>query len=541
MKKYVWITTIIVLLTLLMVTGCSIVPGAEVEQKEKAEPLDAAAWPTPQSSPTRAKPTPFPIITLEPTATPNSQSAEVVEATPTPLSAGGMSFSGSVDDLQAQVSALTGGFEPVAAAFVTSPTDTVRQGPSANSGQLGTVEAGELAGVLGTNSGSDWLYVITISGTQGWLPTNSLRVTGSLENAPVLPDNPVAAAVAGGSQSQSSAPGAAVAAETSLEELQPVASATVNNESLNVRQGPGAGYSLLTTLTQGDTVSILAINTTRDWVLVSAEDEPMGWVSLPFLSVEGDISQAPQIASAAPGNGIAATTPAAAASPVSGEAGTGFSIPALTGLATGKVVQPESKLYREPASDATAMSDVPVDVNVSILAVNADRSWALVKPEDKTPGWVPVSALEISGSLAEAPSVETAWVESNGVEVRSGPGLYYNQVGTLAVNDVVALLGQSENQGWALVKPILGGGVGWTTIHYLDIPGSWNDVPKLANDILAGEAPSAASVPVVPAPIGNPAGTLALQIASGGDIELINADGSGLRRLTGGIDPGVVA
>jgi uncharacterized protein YgiM (DUF1202 family) len=442
--RLVWITAI-VLLAALIATGCSMVPGVEHEQAAKTEPLDAAAWPTPEPSATLPAPTPFPKITLAPTATSMPAPTAVAEATPTPLSAGGLTYSGSVSDLQAEVSALTGGFEPVAVAFVSAATETVRQGPGGGFASTGAVAAGELAGVLGMNGGGDWLYVITISGTQGWLPLDSLRVTGSLDDAPVLPDNPLAA--------------------------------------------------------------------------VSARED----------AAEADVPSAGDVPTGAPSSasGEAAVVEEVAA----------FSVPSMTEVASAVVKAPQSKLYRAPSSDAAPVEDVYVDESVSVLALNSDRSWALVKPVEKTPGWTSLSNVSLSGSLEAAPSVQTAWVESNGVQVRSGPGVYYDQVGTLAVNDLVALLGQSENQGWALVKPILGGGAGWTPFHYLDIDGSWNDVPKLAADVLGGEETAAASAPALPAPAGAPTGTLALQMGSGGDIMLIAADGSGLRRLTDGIDP----
>ncbi len=557
MRKYV-LVSLFVILVLVTISGCSLVPGGEVVPEAPATPLSLSTWPTPQPTPQPASPTPFPKITLQPTAT--AQPSATPEATPTALTAEGMGYSGSVEDLKQQVTSMSG-FAPVAVGFVTAPSTPVRQGAGDNFGQVGLVEAGELAAILGTNAGGDWLYVLTISGTQGWVPTDALRVTGSLAEAPVLPNNPQAMAAPATTSGQTPSTAATVEQAISPAGLPAVAGAQVDNEALNMRQGPGAGYGLLGTLSQGDTVSILALNTTLDWALVKTSAGQVGWVSLAYLTVDGSLDQAPQIASAPPSADIppGQLAPMSAAAPGSlpvasttaAATGTGgvapvattsaaqpvLSIPALTPVATAKGSQPGAKLYKFPAADAGAVGDLTVDESVSVLGLNADKTWVLVKPLDKTPGWTQLSNLAVSGSLDGAPQVRTAWVESNDITVRSGPGLYYSETGSLAINDLVALLGVDNKATWALVKPILGGSAGWVPFQFINIYGRWDDVPQVPANALAPAGLAQASAPAISPPSGPPAGTLLVMLASGGDIMVVNADGSGLRRLTDGIDP----
>jgi uncharacterized protein YgiM (DUF1202 family) len=567
MKKHLWI----VLICLAVVaTGCSLAGGET--QKEVLTPLKAADWPTPLPATPPPSPTPFPKITLAPTATPTAFPDSA--ATPTPLSLGGASYSGSVEDLSKQVTALSGGLSPVAAAMVVGDKVVVRQGPGTSYPSLGVAEPATLAAVLGKNPGGDWLYVLTISQLQGWLPTSSLRITGAMEKAPVLPPNPLAGlapkatpaspagAATGGAAGAGLATGGTGPTQGSqplaLDSLTSAATALVNNDSLNLRQGPGAAYALLGTLSHGDQVSVLALNMTKDWALVKTAKGQFGWASLGFLAVDGSLSSAPQVRSPAPGGDF----PAGQVAPIfPAEAPTGAVTPANAGSASaGPVAQPQAAsvsqagpaalggelkplatahvkvgatyLYRGPATTYAPIDKLAVDEPLAVLAVNKQRDWALVKPLNHSPGWGPLSDLEVTGSLESAPAVVTAWVASNDLKLRAGPGIYFGESGRLAINDLVVVLGVDAQRSWALIRPALGGGTGWIGVDFLQLGGAWETMPQAPEPQVATVAQAPA-----PAPAGPPQGKLVLGLESGGDIVAINADGSGLRRLTSGIDP----
>jgi uncharacterized protein YgiM (DUF1202 family) len=619
-------------------------PGAQGEgQAESAEPLDPAAWPTPQPTAAQASPTPFPKITLAPTATPTPGPATPSAASPASHDVGGLTFTGDVSKLVQQVTSLSGGFppaaaaivvidgvtvrqgpadsypsigeteqgemvavlgkndvgdwlyvltqadlqgwlpaetlqiafalaeapilpadpmahkpaqvdssapitanplgglEPVAVALVTADSVAVRQGPATSYPSAGVVEQGELAAVLGTNAAQDWLYVVTISSVQGWLPANTVRITGSLAGAPVLPANPLAAPIAQTSPSPASA--STTSAEDSqplaLSDLKPVTTARVDNEGLNMRQGPGATYEQLGTLSRNDEVVLLALNKTGDWALVKIADGQFGWVSLDYLAVDGSLTDAPQVISPAPSRSLPSGQ-VAPIFPAASTSGPTAAILNLTSLATARPNRADVDLYRGPGSTYLPIVSLSVDDTVFVLALSQGKDWALVRPADtyKSPGWVLLQDLTVDGSLANAPQVFTAWVESNALAVRRGPGLYYEQIGTLAINDLVAVVGVNAGGNWALIQPIMGGGQGWIPINFLNLTGSWADVPEAPAPALAATSTHSEQAAPDTSPVGTARpGKLVFQTSSGGDIMIINPDGTGLRRLTHGIDP----
>jgi uncharacterized protein YraI len=569
MKKHLWIVLICLAVA---ATGCSLTGGET--QKEVLVPLKAADWPTPLPATPAPSPTPFPKITLAPTASaqpplgaPTALPAS--DVTPTPLSLGGMSYGGSMEDLSQQVTALSGGLSPVAAAMVVGDKVDVRQGPGTSYPSLGVAEPTTLAAVFGKNSNGDWLYVLTISQLQGWLPTGSLRVTGALEKAPVLPANPLAglAPKATPASPAGAAPGGASAASPTqgsqplaLDSLTAATTAHVDNDSLNLRQGPGAAYALLGTAARGDQVSVLALNMTKDWALVKTAQGQYAWASLGFLAVDGSLTNVVQVRSPAPGGDfpagqVAPIFPAQAADltpqppslpgkgevgspPLKGEGvGERSSSPAvfsgeLKPLATAHAKHDPTYLYQGPATSYATVVKLAVDEPLAVLAVNQQRDWALVKPADHGPGWGLVSDLDVAGSLDSAPAVVTAWVVSNDLKLRSGPGIYFGESGRLAINDLVAVLGVNAGRSWALIRPVLGGGTGWIGVDFLKLGGTWAAMPQAPQPEVAAAAQAS-----VPAPAGPPQGKLVIGLASGGDIVVVNADGSGLRRLTSGIDP----
>jgi dipeptidyl aminopeptidase/acylaminoacyl peptidase len=82
---------------------------------------------------------------------------------------------------------------------------------------------------------------------------------------------------------------------------------------------------------------------------------------------------------------------------------------------------------------------------------------------------------------------------------------------------------------------VLGGGTGWIPLNFLNaLGGSWDDVPQAPEPPVAEKAETGGQSS---SPAASPQGRLVLGLASGGDIMVVNADGSGLRRLTYGIDP----
>ncbi len=62
---------------------------------------------------------------------------------------------------------------------------------------------------------------------------------------------------------------------------------------LSLRVGPGVNYRLLLTLRTGEDLVVIGRNADTSWYQVKRSDATIGWVSAPYVSVDGDCSKAP--------------------------------------------------------------------------------------------------------------------------------------------------------------------------------------------------------------------------------------------------------
>lgn len=137
----------------------------------------------------------------------------------------------------------------------------------------------------------------------------------------------------------------------------------------------------------------------------------------------------------------------------------------------------------------------------------------------------------VAAQQATAPQAEIVTAALN---VREGPGVNYKIVMVAMQGDTFEVVGANANQSWLQVT-LPNGGTAWISgwQDYVQVQGSLAEVPVAQ----PSAAPSGGSA--APAGSSGP-GTLALMTASGGDIYLINADGSNLRLLAqGALDPAI--
>jgi TolB protein len=135
-------------------------------------------------------------------------------------------------------------------------------------------------------------------------------------------------------------------------------------------------------------------------------------------------------------------------------------------------------------------------------------------------------------SAIPTPSRVEGKVTAYGLNVRTGPGTAYPIVGGLSLGDVVEVVGKNATETWLQIT--YNGQEGWVAAAYADLTGSLTEVPEVS-------APPPPPLRPTPMPTSPPTpeltGKLVFQVCNGCDIYVINADGSGLRRLTDGIDP----
>ncbi len=582
MKKQ-FLTFSILITLFVALSGCS---NFEAE-KEPREPLDISRWPTPAAPTDTPPPTPFPIVTLPPTVaptprpthTPVAETAASSVAAESPLAA---IIAGDTTQLMQAANALGISLNPVATYKVSADESVIRQGPGSNYGQNAVVEKGELGAIMGQDPSGEWMYTLTITGLRGWIPTADLRIVGSIDDAPVLPPDPIAAVqeqllaqLAAGkgdaltaASAEDSAVAAAVTAPINLGDLTPTATGRVSGQAVNLRQRPGPTYQQLGALPADSEVAIYGLNRDREWALVATAQGEAGWVSMDYLDVTGSLANAPQYRTLEPAaanqpapivpldGGPAQTIVAASTSSDSGEAAqsaapavvdsapapasTADSGPALPGntlapVATARVDE-KVDMRIGPAESFGALSTATVDEFVTVRAVNPERTWAIVQRPNGKMGWAPLSAFTITnGFLENAQAVTTGIVTSDNLPVTSGPGIYFDKAGLVNRNDLVSVLAINPGRNWLLIEPPAGG-QGWLQLRLINNFSAPLDVlPVVEVDVVAQQ--NQPTGPQPPAPAGPPAGLLVFQKSSGGEIMAINADGTGLRQITHGIDP----
>jgi TolB protein len=123
-------------------------------------------------------------------------------------------------------------------------------------------------------------------------------------------------------------------------------------------------------------------------------------------------------------------------------------------------------------------------------------------------------------------------VTAYGLNVRAGPGVAYPIIGGLSQGDVVEVVGKNAVGTWLQIA--YSGREGWVAAAYVELSGSLAEVPVVSAPPLP--PPRSAPMPT-PTPTPELTGKLVFQVCNGCDIYVINADGSGLRRLTDGMDP----
>ncbi|RME74996.1 MAG: hypothetical protein D6784_08840 [Chloroflexi bacterium] len=193
-------------------------------------------------------------------------------------------------------------------------------------------------------------------------------------------------------------------------------------------------------------------------------------------------------------------------------------------------------LYKGPGEPYGRIDDL-VEQTVSLLAVDQSRQWGLVQTSEGRLGWLKLAEADITAPAGAASAV-TAWVNSNEVTVRNQPGIFGEPVGTLAIHSLVLVQGLNEGRGWAHVSLPTGGGEGWLPLDFLTLHAQPAGLPVYRPEIGTDqEASREGAEKIQNSTLKIQNSRMVLQLSSGGDIVVINPDGSGLRYLTRGIDP----
>lgn len=177
----------------------------------------------------------------------------------------------------------------------------------------------------------------------------------------------------------------------------------------------------------------------------------------------------------------------------------------------------------------------PVDWQVeSEAAAGAETPTNTATPEPTataTPTETPEADEDAEPVIKATSTPETftprAVILAGAVGLREGPGLGYSSTGeSLLRGDEVELIGYYPETGWLQTEK------GWITgsSEYLLVVGSVESLPVVVPDTAPQPLPTATPEPSLP-------GKLVFSTGSGGDIYVINADGTGLTHLSHGMEP----
>ncbi len=139
----------------------------------------------------------------------------------------------------------------------------VRSGPGASNDIITTVRGGTELAVLSIAPGLVWYEVSTAAGN-GWVNSRYTVGRGDFSGVTRRVD--------------------ALTGSTPR--------AVINTYRLNIRTGPGAGNSIVTTVPGGDTLAVIGKSSDGKWLLVEG-DFGRGWLRNFYVAFRGDYSQVP--------------------------------------------------------------------------------------------------------------------------------------------------------------------------------------------------------------------------------------------------------
>lgn len=212
--------------------------------------------------------------------------------------------------------------------------------------------------------------------------------------------------------------------------------ATVTASVLNVRSGPSPGYPVITTVTKGTVLTLLARDSASSWVKVQLPNGTVGWVTTFYLTSNTPFSTLPVEAQA--------EAWAFVARPANLRSGPGLEFPVILTLAA-----------NEP---------------IGLIARNADASWVQARVRNNIIGWV-ASGLLIPGSdlftlplAAGLPSAPGAFglplapdragvgtINTGTASTHTGADKSYGIVAWVGQNEQVKLLGRNADGSWLYI------------------------------------------------------------------------------------------
>ncbi len=268
------------------------------------------------------------------------------------------------------------------------------------------------------------------------------------------------------------------------EAVQESQTAVIDTGALNIRQGPGVTYQVVTIAYQGNVVTLIGRNSSGSWAKVRLSSGTEGWLNLYYVTSSATISNLPVIESPAEPNPAVPVAPNALLSLRSG--------PSLSDSVVGSVFQGQQ---------------------VQAIGRNADSTWVKLKVlETGLEGWISIAFIQLSTPIENLPVMdggstatpvptatsvptatptpgttptptpatgETAVIATGALNMRSGPGTAYGILTIVYHGHTVTLLGRNSDSSWAMVRKSTGT-EGWVSTAFITSSVPLSSLPVLS-------------------------------------------------------------
>ncbi len=306
----------------------------------------------------------------------------------------------------------------------------------------------------------------------------------------------------------------AVSAAPALAQGSSNPTAVVNTGALNVRSGPDYSAPRITTLYNGQQVTLLARYSQNQWVQIRIPNGIVGWVNSNYLLTSVPISSLPVVG-----------PPSGPPSPPPG--------PPPSSNPTATVNTGALNVRSGPGANFPVVTVVFNGDTVTLLGRNADGSWVLIRTQSGAQGWVNSSLLLTSVPVNSLPVVSggppggtgaTGVVTTGMLNVRQGPGMSFPVVTTVPQGQTVSLLGRNADSSWLLVRTA-SGQQGWASSAHINasVPLSSLPVVNTPPAPTATVTVGALNVRVAPSPNAPLVGT----VLNGAQLGLLGRNASG--------------
>ncbi len=145
----------------------------------------------------------------------------------------------------------------------------------------------------------------------------------------------------------------------------------------------------------------------------------------------------------------------------------------------------EINVRSQPSTASAALGTINIFTKVQITAQDSTNSWYQILYADSS-GWVRAEYVQVNAqdeipiaSAATSSASEISALVVQKINVRKGPGVDFESLGTLNPNDVVFIIGRDESGKWAQVEfASAPDGRGWATVEFLKIDNA-NGLPVI--------------------------------------------------------------